>query len=74
MGGAVTLLVRVFRVLLSGFVRGRVYLHFGDPGEAVAALGEAGFGPADVRPAGDVTNGSGGPSSRLAHILEASTR
>jgi O-methyltransferase involved in polyketide biosynthesis len=74
MGGAVTPPVRVFRVLLSGFVRGRVYLHFGDRDEAVAALGEAGFGQADVRPAGDVANGAGGPNSRLAHILEASTR
>ncbi|HSC02646.1 MAG TPA: class I SAM-dependent methyltransferase [Solirubrobacteraceae bacterium] len=74
MGGAVTPPVRVFRVLLSGFVRGRVYLHFGAPDEAVAALREAGFGQAEVRPAGDIANGGGGPNSRLAHILEASTR
>jgi len=74
MGGAVTPPVRVFRVLLSGFVRGRVYLHFGDRDEAVAALGEAGFGGAEVRPAGDIADGAGGPNSRLAHILEASTR
>jgi O-methyltransferase involved in polyketide biosynthesis len=74
MGGAVTPPVRVFRVLLSGFVRGRVYLHFGDQDEAVAALGEAGFGQAEVRPAGDIAEGARGPNSRLAHILEASTR
>jgi O-methyltransferase involved in polyketide biosynthesis len=74
MGGAVTPPVRVFRVLLSGFVRGRVYLHFGDPDEAVAALHDAGFGQAEVRRAGDIANGAGGRNSRLAHILEASTR
>jgi O-methyltransferase involved in polyketide biosynthesis len=74
MGGAVTPPVRVFRVLLSGFVRGRVYLHFGDPDEAVAALHDAGFGQAEVRRAGDIVNGAGGRNSRLAHILEASTR
>jgi O-methyltransferase involved in polyketide biosynthesis len=74
MGGAVTPPVRVFRVLLSGFVRGRVYLHFGDPDEAVAALREAGFAQAEVRPAGDIGEGAAGPISRLAHILEASTR
>ncbi|HKO27054.1 MAG TPA: class I SAM-dependent methyltransferase [Solirubrobacteraceae bacterium] len=74
MGGTVTPPVRVFRLLLSGFVRGRVYLHFGAPDEAVAALGEAGFGQAEVRPADEIANGAGGPNSRLAHILEASTR
>jgi O-methyltransferase involved in polyketide biosynthesis len=74
MGGAVTPPVRVFRMLLSGFVRGRVYLHFGDPDEAVAALSAAGFSQAEVQRAGDVTNGVGKPDSQLAHILEASTR
>jgi O-methyltransferase involved in polyketide biosynthesis len=74
MGGAVTPPVRVFRVLLSGFVRGRVYLHFADTDEAVAALREAGFAQAEVRPAADIAPGAGGPNSRLAHILEASTR
>jgi O-methyltransferase involved in polyketide biosynthesis len=74
MGGAVTPPVRVFRMLLSGFVRGRVYLHFGDPDEAVAALSAAGFAQAEVRRAADVTSGAGEPDSRLAHILEASTR
>jgi O-methyltransferase involved in polyketide biosynthesis len=74
MGGAVTPPVRVFRVLLSGFVRGRVYLHFDGPDEAVAGLRDAGFAQAEVRPAGDIGNAAGGPDSRLAHILEASTR
>lgn len=73
MGGAVTPPVRVFRVLLSGFVRGRVYLHFGDPDEAVSALREAGFAQAEVRPAAEIVGG-GRTGSGLAHILEASTR
>ncbi|HJS95501.1 MAG TPA: class I SAM-dependent methyltransferase [Solirubrobacteraceae bacterium] len=72
-GGAVTPPVRVFRVLLSGFVRGRVYLHFGAPGEAVAALGESGFAAAEVRRAAEVVDADRGGSG-LAHILEASTR
>jgi O-methyltransferase involved in polyketide biosynthesis len=74
MGGAVTPAVRAFRVLLSGFVRGRVYLHFEGPDEAVAGLRDAGFAQAEVRPAGDIGEVAGGPNSRLAHILEASTR
>jgi hypothetical protein len=49
-------------IVLSAFVRGRVYLHFGDAAEAVAALREAGFASAVVTPSGD-----------LAHILEAAT-
>ena len=43
LGGAVTPQVRVFRVLLGAFVRGRVYLHFTDAREAEAALVAAGF-------------------------------
>lgn len=73
MGGAVTPPVQVFRVLLSGFVRGRVYLHFDSPVEAVAALRDAGFGSAEVRRAAEIT-GAGRGGSGLAHILEASTR
>ena len=46
-----TLEVRAFRVLLSAFVRGRVHLHFRDPGEVVDALTGAGFARAEVRPA-----------------------
>jgi O-methyltransferase involved in polyketide biosynthesis len=74
MGGAVTPPVRVFRVLLSGFVRGRVYLHFEDPGRAVAALRQAGFDAAEVRRAADAADAARSTDSRLAHILEASTR
>ncbi len=73
MGGAVTPPVRVFRVLLSGFVRGRVYLHFGDPDEAVAALREAGFAQGEVRRAAEIIGGDRNGAG-LAHILEASTR
>jgi len=68
--------VRVFRLLLSAFVRGRVYLHFDSPQEVVAALRAAGFSSAEVRRADEA---AGWPpardrASRLAHILEASTR
>jgi O-methyltransferase involved in polyketide biosynthesis len=74
MGGAQTPQVRVFRVALSAFVRGRVYLHFDDAAEAEAALREAGFAHADVCRAADVVDGPGDAGGRLAHILEASTR
>jgi O-methyltransferase involved in polyketide biosynthesis len=73
MGGAVTPPVRAFRLLLSGFVRGRVYLHFDSPAEAVEALRDAGFGSAEVRRAAEITGADRGGSG-LAHILEASTR
>jgi O-methyltransferase involved in polyketide biosynthesis len=69
LGNAVTPVVRGFRVLLSGFVRGRVYMHFQGADEAVAALEQAGFASARVLPASGPKPGAGG---RLAHILEAS--
>ena len=72
LGGSVTPQVRAFRLLLSGFVRGRVYLHFSDAREAEAALAVAGFGAARVRPAADVAGDHPGPGDRLANILEAS--
>lgn len=62
LGGTRSIAVRGFMIVLSAFVRGRVYLHFGDAAEAVAALREAGFASAVVTPSGD-----------LAHILEATT-
>lgn len=74
LGGAITPQVKAFRLLLSGFVRGRVYLHFSDGAEAEAALRTAGFASAEVRPALEVS-GAGedrGPGGRLANILEAS--
>lgn len=74
MGGAQTPQVRVFRVALSAFVRGRVYLHFETAAEAEAALREAGFAQAEVRRAAEVVDGPGDAGGRLAHILEASTR
>ncbi len=39
---------RAFNAVLSGFVRGRVYAHFGDEAEAAAALEAAGFERARV--------------------------
>ena len=65
--------VRVFRVLLSTFVRGRVHLHFGEPDEVEAALRTAGFTEAEVRPAGTVSGPDGDAAGRVAHVLEAST-
>jgi O-methyltransferase involved in polyketide biosynthesis len=80
LGSVQNLAVRSFRVVLSAFVRGRVYLHFDNVAEAEAALRAAGFGQAQVRPAGEVvTECRGGTErasdrgSQLAHILEAST-
>lgn len=66
-----TLEVRAFRVLLGAFVRGRVHLHFRDPGEVVDALRAAGFARAEVRPAFSVAGLSGQTGTRLAYVLEA---
>jgi O-methyltransferase involved in polyketide biosynthesis len=76
LGGAQTAPVRVFRIILSAFVRGRVHLHFADAEEGETALRAAGFGAAQVRRAVDVLDGQGAddPGTRLAHILETSTR
>lgn len=63
--------VRAFRVLLSAFVRGRVYLHFRDPEEVVDALTAAGFARADVRSAFAIAGMSAQPGTRLGYVLEA---
>lgn len=72
--------VRVFRIVLSAFVRGRVYLHYADARAAQAALQAAGFSQASVRRAADIVvqtgamNRARGPGAGLAHIIEASTK
>jgi O-methyltransferase involved in polyketide biosynthesis len=77
LGSALTPEVRVFRLLLAGFVRGGVYLHFADAPQAERRLIEAGFATATVTPADQVIAGADGhPQGRgtqMAHILEAST-
>jgi O-methyltransferase involved in polyketide biosynthesis len=74
LGSAQNATVRAFRLVLSAFVRGRVYLHFDDRADAEASLAAAGFDRVAVRPAWEA---SGEPraehGSSLAHILEAST-
>lgn len=74
LGGRQTAYVRGFRVFLSAFVRGRVYLHFEDAAGAVAALRGAGFAAAEIRSAAEVLGQAADPGARLAHIIEASTR
>jgi O-methyltransferase involved in polyketide biosynthesis len=64
--------VRAFRVLLSAFVRGRVYLHFSDAPEAESALHTAGFKSATVRPASAILGEEPERGAQIAHILEAS--
>ncbi len=73
MGELQNVQVRAFRMLLSVFVRGRVYLHFGDEQEILAALRSAGFTSAEVRRASEVAGEHRDPGSELAHIIEAST-
>jgi O-methyltransferase involved in polyketide biosynthesis len=63
---------RAFRVLLSAFVRGRVYIHFESAEEVEAALLRAGFASASARAAIDVLGLERDRPSRT-HILEAST-
>ena len=62
---------RAFRALLSAFVRGRVHVHFESANDAVAALKDAAFAEADVRPAESAARDR---ASRIAHILEAWNR
>ena len=70
---AQTVEVRAFRLVLSAFVRGRVYLHFDGAGQAEAALREDGFATASVRPANVILRESKSRGAQMAHILEAST-
>ncbi|MFZ0977469.1 MAG: hypothetical protein WAN22_34960 [Solirubrobacteraceae bacterium] len=65
--------VRAFRLALSAFVRGRVYLHFSDAAMAEHELVVAGFRAASVRSAVDAAGDDRAPGSGLANILEAST-
>ncbi len=65
--------VRVFRVLLSLFVRGRVHLHFGDQDEVQQALLDSGFASATVHRAADLSGGSSDHAAGLAHTLEATS-
>ncbi len=65
---------RAFGVVLSAFVRGRVYTHFAEQREAVAALRAAGFAEArlhrcDRHPAAGEEGGD--PGARRVHVLEA---
>ena len=73
LGSVQTPVVRVFRRLLAGFVRGQVYLHFHDAADAEAALRQAGFGTASVRRAGTIIELPEREQRATAHILEAST-
>lgn len=66
--------VRVFRLLLSAFVRGRVYLHFGEESEIRGALLDAGFTTAEVRQASEIAAEDRNSASHLAHVLEATVR
>jgi O-methyltransferase involved in polyketide biosynthesis len=66
--------VRVFRVLLSAFVRGRVHLHFDTKAEAEEAVRAAGFATAVLRRGAAIVPAVRGPGSGMVHILEASSR
>ena len=72
-GQAMTPEVRAFGLLLSGFVRSRVHLHFSSAEEAESALRDAGFASAAVRRANDVLEEVATRGAQMAHILEAST-
>jgi O-methyltransferase involved in polyketide biosynthesis len=66
--------VRIFRVLLSAFVRGQVHLHFDTTAEVEAAVREAGFASAELRRGAAIVPSVRGPGSGMVHILEASSR
>jgi hypothetical protein len=66
--------IRAFRLVLSAFVRGRVYLHYASEAEAERALTAAGFSDVSIELANDLAPGRAGRAgSRLVHIIEAST-
>jgi O-methyltransferase involved in polyketide biosynthesis len=65
--------VQLFRLGLSGFVRGPVTLHFDSAADAVEQLVACGFERADVRRATELLDTAGG-GGELVHIIEASTR
>jgi O-methyltransferase involved in polyketide biosynthesis len=73
LGSATSAVVRAFRLGLSAFVRGRVYLHFEDAAEAEGQLRACGFAAAAVRPADQLAELAPGSRGSVAHILEAST-
>lgn len=73
LGSVQTPVVRLFRRLLAGFVRGQVYLHFDGAADAEAALVQAGFAVASVRRAGAIIELPEREQRSTAHILEAST-
>jgi O-methyltransferase involved in polyketide biosynthesis len=73
LGTVADLPVRAFRVLLSAFVRGNVYLHFDAAADAVRELHRAGFDEADVRRACEVLGSTGKRGEQLVHIIEATT-
>jgi O-methyltransferase involved in polyketide biosynthesis len=76
LGGTESAQVRAFRLVLSAFVRGRVYRHFSSQDEARDALLSDGFGSVEITPATELAPPSFGSHSsggRLAHIIEAST-
>jgi O-methyltransferase involved in polyketide biosynthesis len=73
LGSIQTPAVRFFRAFLGAFVRGHVYLHFDDAADAEAALRDAGFAHAWVRPAASIVDLTGAQRRSTAHILEAST-
>jgi O-methyltransferase involved in polyketide biosynthesis len=64
---------RAFRVLLSAFVRGNVYIHFETAGDVDTALLRAGFDSASTRPAAELLGVKEERPTRT-HILEASTK
>jgi O-methyltransferase involved in polyketide biosynthesis len=72
-GGVAAPYVKVFMLGLSVFVRGRVNLHFPRAADAAAALEQAGFAHAEVRPAAEVVSfgDARDPGVRAAHVAEA---
>src|SRR5262249_35852890 len=74
LGGVQTVHVRIFRVVLSAFVRGRVHLHFDNAAQAEAALRGAGFDAAKLHAAVTIAPEVRGRGRELSHILEASIR
>jgi O-methyltransferase involved in polyketide biosynthesis len=64
--------VEAFSLMLSLFVRGRVRAHYRDPAGVERVLRAAGFAEVTVHSAPELLGEAANPSSRHAHIVEAS--
>jgi O-methyltransferase involved in polyketide biosynthesis len=72
-GEVQTAQVRAFRLVLAGFVRGQVHLHWGTAEDARDQLQHAGFSSAELHRAVALAPQARGPGADLVHVVKAAT-